>query len=85
MAVVTYPLKVDKPVHPLMGETYYDIIRQCAYTWTGIQWIMIAPELRTDNTNYEPGAPTKEEAEKYPALQEAWEAYMIVRKLVGKA
>ena len=75
----------NKPINPVVGHTYYDVNNYCTYTWTGIQWIMMTPEQRTDNTNYEPGAPTKEEAEKYPALQEAWEAYMIVRKLVGKA
>ena len=85
MAVIRYPLKVDKPMHPMVGETYYDVNNHCTYTWTGLQWVMMTPEQRADDPTFEPGAPTKAEAEKYPALQEAWEAYMIVKKLVGKA
>jgi hypothetical protein len=71
MANVTY----YKPLHPLIGDMYYDTQNQ----GTGTSWeqILISSEYEKSK------CPTPKQLIMYPALRAAWEEYLVIRKLLG--
>lgn len=71
---------INKP--PIVEDSYFDMDNHLSYVWYDDRW-----HKRNDidqEFEEEPVvAPTTAELEKYPALKEAWDAYLIIRHLVG--
>lgn len=73
-------LNSSKPTKPNLGDAYYDQNNMCTLIWDGNTWVMFssgapAPPPRV--------LPNSEELEKHPTLKEAWEQYLVIRKLLG--
>lgn len=73
----------SQPPNPDNGDCYYDERTGCNYVFDGLTWVVFS-----SSNDFSVGipshiAPTKEQMEKHPALKQAWEEYMIVRKLLG--
>jgi hypothetical protein len=70
-----------KPNFPQIGDCYMDLGARVNYTWTGLNWVEI-----TDD-KFIPSAaalvPTNEQLEKHPSLKQAWDEYIVIRKLLG--
>jgi hypothetical protein len=66
------------PPNPILGDAYYDNRTGIAHVWTGASWHPLS-------TDPHPKAltPTAEQLEKHPALKEAWDEYMVIRRLLG--
>ena len=67
-----------KPINPMMGEIWTDKVSRQMYMWDGV-WNRISTSYQSIETLI----PTEAQMEKYPALKEAWEEYLITKKLVG--
>jgi len=69
------------PKNPLIGDCYLDNKTYQGYIWTGTNWTAFSK----DATHIEPKhmAPTQEQLDKHPALKEAWEEYLVIKKLIG--
>lgn len=48
--------------------------------YDGKNWVEISPHTLYDLTIK---APTRQELEEYPSLRNAWEEYLVTRKLLG--
>lgn len=48
--------------------------------YDGKNWVEISPHTLHDLTIK---APTRQELEEYPSLKNAWEEYLVTRKLLG--
>jgi hypothetical protein len=68
------------PANPSLGDAFID---QTGHTciWMGSSW-QVFNMKDTDNIE-EFSPPTKEHLEKHPALKEAWEEFLVIKKLVG--
>ena len=72
----------SKPNNPQMGDCYVDHNTAETFVWQGTAWVKMSGS---------PGAapeppfmpPTKEQLEKHPALKEAWEEFLVLKKLIG--
>ncbi len=67
------------PISPKMGDAYMDVVTGFGYIYDGKAWIIMS------HGNMEPKRlePTEEEMKKHPAIKEAWDDYIILRKLIG--
>jgi len=68
----------SKPLHPQLGDVYVDQNTYRSYIWEGNQWVAFSTA--------EPAQaliPTEEELNKHPALKQAWEEYMVIKRLIG--
>jgi hypothetical protein len=71
----------SKPVNPTIGDTYFDTTNGIAHIWEGNTWAVLSGGFGEPEPKFY--APTEEQLEKYPALKQAWEEYMVIRKLLG--
>ena len=71
-----------KPTNPMVGDCVMDSITGKDWIWTGLSWIEFTGSSLANPIDLL--VPTPEQLEKYPALKEAWEEYVIVRKLIGR-
>ena len=67
------------PSNPVLGDRYLDERSGDAYIWTGSMWAMVG-RLNTVKKSLEP---TKEQLDMYPALNQAWEEYLVIRRILG--
>jgi len=74
---------ISRPTNPMVGAAYFDVNTHSSYIWDGTTWVLFSYNQCEPRSTFDP-IPTIEELEKYPALKEAWEAYIIVKKLIGK-
>jgi hypothetical protein len=67
--------------NPSLGAVFID---QNGHTriWMGSSWVVYNSKKDTDIIE-EFSPPTKEHLEKHPALKEAWEEFLVIKKLVG--
>ena len=70
------------PLNPTIGDCVMDSLSGKDYTWSGIHWMEIPDLIST--SPLEMMVPTQEQLDTYPALKEAWEQYVIVKKLIGR-
>lgn len=70
----------SKPTRPVLGDAFIDPNTFMGYMWDGNTWIRFSGENRNP-PSFEP--PTFEQLEKYPALKQAWEEFLVVKKLLG--
>lgn len=66
------------PANPLNGDTYFDNVTGHGYIWTGAQWAIFSSNEKPPTL-----IPSKDELEKHPSLKQAWEEYIVIRKLLG--
>lgn len=66
------------PPHPVAGDIYFDQVSGHGYLWIGNKWVVYS-----SNEKPRPVIPSDEELEKHPSLKQAWEEYMVIRKLLG--
>lgn len=72
---------ISQPSCPLIGDCYTDLMTGKSMVWTGTSWAEI-----TDGRMIPSDAlmtPTEEQLEKHPSLKEAWDEYIVIRKLLG--
>lgn len=63
------------PGNPAIGQQFTDTRTGEIYTYSGINW---------HRTAFLPSViPRDDELKKYPSLKNAWEEYLMVRKLLG--
>ena len=72
---------MSKPANPVVGECYIDLSTGVSYTWTGFDWAKIIDSklIPLEATL----SPTDEQLEKHPSLKQAWDEYLVIRKLLG--
>lgn len=63
---------------PAIGDCYLDPKSRESYLWIGNKWA-----IYSDHSPHTQVIPTDEQLEKYPVLQQAWEEYTVIRKLLG--
>lgn len=71
----------SQPTMPVTGDCYNDINSQLGYIFDGNTWMIYS-------SNHEPPSlhdhvPTKEQLEKHPALKQAWEEFLVIKRLLG--
>jgi hypothetical protein len=66
------------PPNPLDGDIYYDQVSGQGYIWLTGKWIIFS-----SNEKQKTIIPTSDELEKHPSLRQAWEEYLVIRKLLG--
>ena len=69
------------PSNPVLGDCYMDILTMSSLVYTGTTWIQIGGE--SPKTKIETLIPTQEQLNNHPALKQAWEEYVILRRLIG--
>lgn len=74
----------QKPANPCVGDVYMDPNTFYGYIWDGYKWQTFSSNSSVDyyQKNIVP-PPTEEQLEKYPALKQAWEEYVVIIKLLG--
>ena len=73
---------LNKPETPAIGDCYYDESFQTIYIWTGTQWQATFASPPADYIDRK-FLPTKEQLDNHPALNRAWDEYLVIRKLLG--
>ena len=69
------------PVNPIVGNLYMDTNSMTTYIWDGNNWVqMNEPSIQEEP---KPIVPTQEQLDKYPALKQSWEEYVVIKKLLG--
>jgi hypothetical protein len=75
MAITGLTWHQSKTLNPIQGDAYYDTNSDDGFVWDGTTWVQFScgPSL----------IPTEAQLEKYPTLKQAWEEYLIIKKLIG--
>ena len=68
-------INIDSKLVPI-GDQWLDPFTGKMYVFDGKRWVLITEFI-------ENLIPTKEQLSTYPALNQAWEEYLIVRTLLG--
>lgn len=71
----------EKSINPAIGDSYFDTTSNIGYLWDGARWAELSSEFSIPDAKFY--APTAEQLEKHPALKQAWDEYMVIRKLLG--
>lgn len=71
----------SKPTTPLVGDAYYDARMERAYVFDGFSWSAITAD--STRSAQEAMIPTQEKLDKHPALKQAWEEYVAIKRLLG--
>ena len=74
-----HPLTVhtSRPTNPIAGDYYYDVNTNIGLVYTGLCWSHFSGPTPSSLI------PTEQELRKHPSLKNAWEQYLITRKLLG--
>ena len=72
----------SKPVSPIAGDCYVDPSTGNGYIHDGAKWtIFSSSSSASPPPPFVP--PTKEQLDKHPSLKEAWEDFLVIKKLLG--
>ncbi len=71
----------DKPTLPDVGDCYVDHITGDGYMYDGWKWIIFTSNGSSAPPPFVP--PSQEQLDKHPALKEAWEEFLVIKKLLG--
>lgn len=74
-------IHMNPPTNPIAGDVYHDAQTFKTYTWTGSSWVELSSMQMPMQPQYLP--PTEEQLEKHPALKQAWEEYLVIKKILG--
>ena len=69
-----------KPTSPVIGDCWFDTSKGRGYIWQGATWMPFTGDP-IPMPSFIP--PTEEQLEKHPALKQAWEEFLVVRRLLG--
>lgn len=69
------------PANPVIGDCYADPITMSTYVWTGSAWTMMGSD--SSASKKVDLIPTPEQLEKHPALKQAWEEYLVIKRMIG--
>ncbi len=70
-----------EPTSPVVGDSYFDRVTQTQKVYTGSNWVELSglqSVVKIENL-----IPTKEDLEKHPSIKQAWDEYLVIRKLLG--
>lgn len=65
---------------PQIGCVYYDKFDNTYRIWNGIEWCIL---VSGESDGFPNLIPTREQLEKHASLMNAWNEYLIIRKLLG--
>ena len=68
-----------RPAVPSEGDAFYDSQTRHGYIFHNGKWQLFS----SDGTDKERFVPTPEELEKHPSLKEAWDEYLVIKRLIG--
>jgi len=68
---------------PIVGTMHFDANTFSYRVYDGCRWHTIAQESAVERLNYNFCKPTQKQLEDYPALKDAWEHFLSIKKLVG--
>jgi hypothetical protein len=68
-----------RPKYPIIGDVYFDREYSDYCIFDGTDWHIGVIQIE----NLAKYTPTNAQLEKYPALKQAWEEYLVIRKLLG--
>jgi hypothetical protein len=71
----------SKPLNPIVGQCYFDPFSHYTFIFTGKDWELLSSSPIA--TSLWTMVPTDEQLEQYPTLKQAWEEYLVIRKLLG--
>ena len=70
-----------KPTNPCVGDVYMDPATYISFMWTGLKWVQFSGvSVQSIEKSF---IPSIEDLEKHPSLKQAWEEYLVVKKLLG--
>ena len=70
------------PINPSVGDTFFDQLSGTGFTYNGTTWLQICGNGDgSDSPRFT--IPTQEQLDKHPALKEAWEEFIVIKKLLG--
>ena len=72
---------LSRPATPIEGDAYLDASTGCSYIYVNNQWIIFGSSTGIPLPSF--CAPTPEQLEKHPSLKEAWDEFMVIKKLLG--
>lgn len=79
--MITGPIwHLEKPASPVEGDCYIANGTSDGYIYDGKQWIYFRHLVDHPLSAY---TPKEEQLERHPSLKNAWEEYLMVRKLLG--
>jgi hypothetical protein len=81
MSVMGINWQPNRTAYPNVGDAYYDVNIGGAMIWDGATWIQISKDSTISQGKSL--VPSEENLEKYPALKQAWEEYLVVKRLLG--
>ena len=70
-----------KPTNPCVGDVYIDPTTYMGFIWTGHSWAQFSGDALSSTEK--PLVPSYDDLEKHPSLKQAWEEYLVVKKLLG--
>ena len=70
----------SKPVNPVVGDYFIDTASFKNFIFDGTQWLSYDP---VPPQQYDFKKPTVDQLEKFPALKDAWEHFLSIKKMVG--
>lgn len=70
----------SQPANPIPGDCYIEQASNRGYIYDGTAWQIFSSESEPTPKAY---APTEEQLEKHPALKEAWEEFLVIKRLLG--
>jgi hypothetical protein len=71
----------SRPATPREGDVYFDDNTGCSYIYVNSRWIILGTSTVVPLPSF--CAPTPEQLEKHPSLKEAWDEFMVIKKLLG--
>lgn len=71
---------LSMPTNPLIGDCYTDSKTYKSFIWDGNAWVLFSTEASVRRVSLEPN---QEELDNHPSLKQAWEEYLVIRKLLG--
>lgn len=66
--------------NPIAGDCYLDQTTNSGYIWQGSSWVKFSG---TPGWVPPVSVPTTEQLEKHPSLKQAWEEFLVIKRLLG--
>lgn len=70
----------SKPANPVYGDVYTDSSTFYSYVWLGQNWTIFSANEKPEEVFT---VPTEEQLNKHPALKNAWEEFLVIKRLLG--
>lgn len=70
----------SKPANPVYGDVYIDPCTFYNYVWLGQHWVIFSTNEKSEKVFT---VPTEEQLNKHPTLKNAWEEFLVIKRLLG--